>query len=88
MAPDTWDPAPCQGSIEARGASPYISILDDKTQIRILRQKRGQRSTAAVSSSEEEGKKGGDGGQCQCNVYVSQDKGDRNAPDLDLIKAD
>lgn len=40
MAPDTWDPATRQGSIEAGGTSPYISILDDKTQIWILKQKR------------------------------------------------
>lgn len=40
MAPDTWDPATRQGSIEARGTSPYISILDDKTQIWILKQKK------------------------------------------------
>lgn len=26
-------------------------------------------------------------GQRQCNVYISRDKGDSNAPDLDLIKA-
>lgn len=86
MAPDTWDPATCQGSIEARGASPYISILDDKTQIRILRQKRRQRSQLRFPAKRRR-KRGGEGGQRQCNVYVSRDKGDRNAPDLDLIKA-
>ena len=40
MAPDTWDPATRQGSIEAGGTSPYISILDDKTQIWILKQEK------------------------------------------------
>lgn len=40
MAPDTWDPAARQGSIEAGGTSPYISILDDKTRIWILKQKK------------------------------------------------
>ena len=40
MAPDTWDPATRQGSIEAGGTSPYISILDDKTQIWILKQQK------------------------------------------------
>lgn len=40
MAPDTWDPARRQASIEAGGTSPYISILDDKTQIWILEQKK------------------------------------------------
>lgn len=38
MAPDTWDPASRQASIEAGGTSPYISILDDKTQVWILKQ--------------------------------------------------
>lgn len=40
MAPDTWDPATHQGSIEAGGTSPYISILDNKTQIWILKLKK------------------------------------------------
>lgn len=40
MAPDTWDPATRQASIEGGGTSPYISISDDKTQIWILKQKK------------------------------------------------
>lgn len=40
MAPDTWDPATRQGWTEASGTSPYISILDDKTQIWGLEQRK------------------------------------------------
>lgn len=86
MAPDTWDPATCQGSIEARGASPYISILDDKTQIRILGQKRG--SGGASCDFQLKGGENEEAVVVNADVMcVSRDKGDRNALDLDLIKA-
>lgn len=53
MAPDTWDPATRQGSIEARGTSPYISILDDKTQIWILKQKKAWEGQLWLKGEEE-----------------------------------
>lgn len=86
MAPDTWDPATCQGSIEARGASPYISILDDKTQIRILRKRRGWKASCGFQLRGEEKE---EATVVNANVMCTfpLDKGDRNAPDLDLIKA-
>lgn len=88
MAPDTWDPATCQGSIAAGGTSPYISILDDKTQIWILKQTKAWEGQLWFSVRfKGKRKRGGGCGQQQCNVYVSLDKGDkRNGSDLVLIK--
>lgn len=89
MAPDTWDPATRQGSIEAGGTSPYISILDDKTQIWILKQEKAREGQWWFNMRLKGGEKEEVGcGQQRCNVYVFLDKGDkRNGSDLDLIKS-
>lgn len=89
MAPDTWDPATCQGSIEAGGTSPYISILDDKTQIWFLKQRKAWKVQLWFSVRfKRRESRGGGRGQQRCNVYVSADEGEkRNGPDLGLIKA-
>lgn len=87
MAPDTWDPATCQGSIEAGGTSPYISILDDKTQIWILNQSKACAGLLLFRGLKGGKNREGGRGQQRCNVYVTIDKGDkRNGPDLDPIE--
>lgn len=88
MAPDTWDPASRQASIEAGGTSPYISILDDKTQVWILKQGKVWEGQLWFSVRlKRRRKRGGSHGQPRCNACVLLDKGDkRNGPDLGLIK--